>query len=771
MIISLGWLKDFVDVNASSQEIADRLSVSGLEVEHLYPWQSVQGGLRGFVIGEVVECAKHPNADKLSITKVNIGNGELQPIVCGAPNVAAGQKVVVATPGTEVTVPGKGTFVIGEAKIRGEISRGMICAEDETGLGNSHDGIMVLPQNARPGTAAAEYFGIVTDEVLEIGLTPNRGDAASHLGVARDVAALFETEVKRPSISGSAAAGKYQIIIENEGDCVAYIALTVVGLTAHTSPGLVQNRLKTLNIEPKNILIDSTNYTLHALGQPVHAFDADKISGNTLTVRRAREGEKLVTLDKVERVCKGGELLIADDSGPVAFAGVMGGLNTAVTENTKNVLIESAAFNSALVRKTAKLHGLSTDASFRFERGTDPEICRLAAFYTAELMTQSGGSIIGENAFYAPKPEVKIEYNHLQLCKFAGVEIPEDQVVRILENLGFSVSGDRVKNVKVPSWRNDVHAVVDLYEEVMRIFGYDNIPLSGKMSASLPRFSGTAVFRKQEHISRFLISRGFFEIINNSLSSGRYYTEAERQKLVEISNPLSSDLQYMRGSLLPGMLQSAAYNRNRKEQNIRFFEFGRTYSLENGEIKENDTLGILINGNENNESWEMAERTMDYYFGKQIVKGLLESVGCGLETELYNISQVSAAYKNQFDLNGDWWYCEINLAKLLWRKAADVRVMQPPKFPLMRRDLSFVVNKATPFSDLQKAIEAQKLALLKNLTVFDVFEGKPLEADQKAIAVAFYLGKEDETLTDEMADTAMNQLISACEKMGATIRR
>lgn len=777
MIISLSWLRELVDVKASAEDISDKLSVSGLEVEHSGVWESVKGGLKGFVIGQVLECSKHPNADKLSVTRVDIGSGEPQPIVCGAPNVAAGQKVVVATPGTVVTVPGKGTFTIGEAKIRGEVSRGMICAEDEMGLGTSHEGILVLPEEAPLGMAAADYFKVFSDEILDIGLTANRGDAASHLGVARDVAALFNAKITLPEVPARPlATGKVNITISKPEHCSTYIGLSLKGLQVRPSGETMQNRLKAIGIEPKNILVDATNYVLHSLGQPIHAFDADKLRGNAISVREAVKGETFTTLDKVQRECKGGELVIADNEGPVAFAGVMGGLETAVSENTTCILIESAHFHPGMVRKTARAHGLNTDASFRFERSTDPLICRMAALYCADLiMAVAGGEIEGINQVIAKEHQpVFVNLDTNKLSAFAGAEIPADVAVRVLSDLGFGVTGSApTLKVEVPSWRSDVSVEADLYEEVMRIFGYDQIPITGKMNVSLPVFKGIEGFRRQEHASRFLNARGFFEIMNNSLTSDRFYDEATLKSMVSLTNPLSSDMEYMRASMLPGMLQAAAYNRNRKLHNIRFFEFGRLYAQADGNITETDTLCLLYGGDRTEESWESKPAVMDYYYGKSLVEGLLKILGVRKAPEsYYKLRAVTAAEKKQSDVEGDFWFAEVYWPEVLRdSSAAKVTVAEPPKFPFMRRDLSLVVDRSMAYDRIKSVIEAQKLALLKKVTVFDVFEGKPLDEGKKAIAIALYFGKDDETLTDEVADGAMNELIAACEKAGALIRR
>ena len=777
MRISVNWLRDFVNVDASAQEIADRLSVSGLEVEHLEQWESVPGGLNGFVIGQVAECAKHPNADKLSVTKVDIGTGELQPIVCGAPNVAAGQKVIVALPGTEVTVPGKGTFTIGEAKIRGEISRGMICAEDECGLGSSHDGILVLPADATVGLPAADYFNVTSDEVLEIGLTANRGDAASHLGTARDVAALFEAAVKMPEVPARPlATGRFNIHCE-AAQCTHYVGLELNEVKAVPSPDWMQNRLKAIGIEPKNVLVDATNYTLHALGQPIHAFDADKLRGEKIVVRLATAGEKFTTLDKVERECKGGELVIADAEGIVAFAGVMGGLGSAVTENTTRILIESAHFNPSLVRKTARAHGLNTDASFRFERSTDPAICRTAALYTADTILQfAGGNITGINHCIAEEFTPRsISLNLQKLQNFAGADIPEKTAIDILKNLGFTAG--HVQNgtaeITIPSWRNDVEQEVDLMEEIMRIYGFDHIPMSGKMQISMGTFEGFAKRKVVNRVSQNLQAIGFYEIVNNSLTAPSRYSETDSAKLVQLTNPLSSDMAAMRGTLLHGMLQAAAYNQNRRMADIRFFESGRVYTRQGNGFEETETFALLIGGNRTAESWELKQEKLGFYDLKEAARAVNIAAGSLCSADDWQLSAVSREELKKFELDGEFWYAEITWAKLLnTRKPEGFRITEPARFPTMRRDLSLVVNKACKYADLEKVVANIKSPLIRETGVFDVFEGKPLEEGKKAIALSFVLGRDDRTLMDEEADTLMQELMRNFEKQtGAVIRK
>ena len=776
MRISYSWLCDFVGDAHTAAEIADRLSVSGLEVEHLEAVDSISGGLRGFVIGHVLTCEKHPNADKLSVTTVDIGTGEPQPIVCGAPNVAAGQKVIVALPGTEVTVPGKGTFTIGEAKIRGEISRGMICADDECGLGSSHDGIRVLPAEAPAGMPAAQYFKVVSDTVLDIGLTANRGDAASHLGVSRDIAALFGKTLTLPAVSDfSGANSGFDIQIPDTDLCSRYVALKISGLKNTSSPEWMQNRLRSIGIEPINHVVDCTNYVLHELGQPLHAFDSDKLKGNQVSVRMAKAGETLTTLDKQDRKLSDKDFVIADAEGPVALAGVFGGLKSGVSETTTSILLESACFHAGSVRKTARNHTLNTDASFRFERGTDIEICKHAALRAAALIIETaGGSISGITDVYPKGFQPKtVALNTEKLRRFAGMDISDAACVKILSDLGFGVTGsDGNYSVSVPSRRNDVEQEVDLIEEVMRIHGLDNVPLQGKMQVSLGGFGGNRNREWKNRAGKALQAHGFYEIINNSLgaeSTHRHFSENP----VVLTNPLSNDMAVMRASLLPGMLQAAQYNRNRKNNDIRFYEFGRTYQTAANGFEETDMLGLLMLGNDVNESWRKKQEKLDFYHLKEAIAQIHRGMGSHVKAEAWKTQRVDPKLLKEYDLEGDVWYAEIAWKSLTEGiKRTGFKVTEPPRFPRMRRDLSLVVDKAIPYAELEKIVLSQKIDILQDMNVFDVFEGKPLEDGKKAVAISFSLGMAERTLTDVEADQAMNTLMKAFEnKAGALIRK
>lgn len=780
MKISLNWLRSLNDVQESTQEIADALSVSGLEVEHLETFSSVKGGLKGIVIGQVLTCIKHPNADKLSVTTVDIGLGEPQPIVCGAPNVAAGQKVLVATVGTQILIPGKEPFTIGEAKIRGEVSRGMICAEDEIGLGNSHDGILVLPEDAPIGEKAETYFNIYVDEVLEIGLTANRGDAASHLGVARDVAALFNSNTSLPNLkniaSNNYAPASKKIDIVDSNLCKRYVAVEIKNVKNGPSPDWIKNRLKSIDIEPKNLLVDVTNYVLHEMGQPIHAFDLDKL-GNDITIRSSRLGEKLTLLDSKEIELNEHSIVISSDDKPIALAGVYGGKDSGVTENTTNVLIESANFNSVNIRKTAKKYNLNTDASFRFERETDITICSASAMRVADLILEyGGGEITGVTDLFPTPFEPKIvQLTWKKLKVISGAEIPKENAIEILNKLGFETTENSEGiEVKIPGYKNDCELDIDLIEEIMRIYGYDNIPFTGSMKVSLSDFSGLHIRNQENKARQTLTALGFLEIENNSLISEENCKLVSAIEPIVLTNPLSTDMNAMRTSMLPGMVSSIAYNRNRKNNNTHFFEFGRIYTKENGETVEKNRLAIAMAGNIDNESWEAQNKSVTATDLRKAILQLLQQCGIKKTKEFDVVTVVSPKLMKHFDAGkGEIWYAELDWDKILEAtKNKNFKVVAAPKFPWMRRDLSLVLKDEVNYESIEKVIRKAQLKLLKKHTLFDVYRGENIDQDSKALAIAFYFGAEDRTLTDVDTDAEMNILMLGFEKeLSATIRR
>lgn len=784
MKISIDWLKSLLPTEASAQEISDLLSVSGLEVEHLEPWYSAGNGLQGFVVGEVVTCVQHPNADRLRVTTVNVGGESLLPIVCGAPNVAVGQKVVVALVGTEIVMPGKEAFVIGKAKIRGEVSEGMICAEDECGMGGSHDGILVLGDDALIGMLAADYFGVVSDTVIEIGLTANRGDAASHLGVANDLAALLQVDFHRIKYNDFLADGSswnvkppgVGVKIADENLCERYVAVRIEGVEIGESLAFVKHRLKAIGIEPRNNIVDATNYFLHQNGQPIHAFDADKVKGN-IEVRLAFEGESLVLLDGKSIELNENDLVIADESGAIALAGVMGGLVTAVSADTKNVLIEVAHFHATSVRKSAKRHGLHTDAGFRFERGIDKQHLANTARQVAEhIEKHCGGSWAATTEVYP----VAFEYRDIELCvatlvKFAGLEISFHDVERILKQLGFGVgrlngiAGNDILKVVVPGWRNDVEQVVDLYEEVMRIFGYDKVPMNGKLQATLGTFEGMRLRKSENALRQYLSDQGMLESATNSLHPASWYEGKE--DLVHLSNPLSSDMDVMRASMIPGLLQSVAYNINRRANGVQLFELGRIYEKTAKGFRETPTLSMVFWGNVSEESWEAKAQPMDYFHVKRMVLGALRRLGSSASADEIEIFQAPKAWLKAAGIEATVWCVEFSWRKFIGKKAETMKAVSAPKFPGMRRDLSLVVDKSQTFAELKGFVKGVKLPLLQDFRVFDVFEGKPLDADKKAIALSFHFLNTEATLTDVEVDACMSKLMKSFEAAGAVIRK
>lgn len=773
MKISINWLKSILGVEACVDEIAHKLSVSGLEVEHIENWESLTGGLKGFVIGEVLTCEKHPDADRLKMTTVNIGSKEPLNIVCGAANVAEGQKVIVATVGTLIQMAGKEPFEIKKSKIRGAESEGMICAEDEMGLGTNHDGILVLPHDAPVGLTAAEYFKIEQDIVLEIGLTANRGDAASHLGVARDVAALFGLQLPAELYWPIDIPRKENnnFSVEDPELSNRYIGVCVDGVEIKESPQWLKHRLKAIGLEPKNNVVDATNFVLHHYGQPVHAFDRDRLNG-AIQVRKARESEKIVTLDGLERQLNVQDLVVCDSKGPVAIAGVIGGKESAVSDDTRNVFLEIAHFHPGLVRKTAKRHVVNTDASFRFERGIDVlAIEKVAETLTALIVEVAGGTAISLEEYYGVKySEKTIEFQLSELNRFAGMEYPADRVKEILISLGFGViEGSSSWSVVIPSWRNDIEVLVDVYEEVMRIYGYDHIPLGGKMQVSLGSFVGMERKKKENVIRDYLVSQGFYEASNNSLVSSDWYEGSTN--LVELTNPLSTDMGIMRQSLVLGLLQSVAYNQNRQADLVKLFELGRTYEKTEGGFKENPVLTMVIWGNSSVESWEIKNEKTDYFDMKRYVQGLMNRLGSSLSVDQIDIMAVSTKWLKKAGVNGMVFSVELPLKKLLKPAKKTVRYQEPGKYFSIRRDLSLVVDKSVRFEDLNQVVKQNKLKFLTEVRVFDVFEGKPLDETKKAVALSFTFNRNDTTMKDEEADSSMAKLMSAFESMGAVIRR
>lgn len=815
MKISYNWLKNYIDTDLSAEEVSKILTDTGLEVEGTEHFESVKGGLEGLVIGQVTSCKKHPNADKLTVTTVDVGNGTELPIVCGAPNVAEGQKVVVATVGTTLYSGDEG-FKIKKTKMRGEASEGMICAEDEIGLGTSHDGIMVLDDSAKIGIPAKEYFNIETDTVFEIGLTPNRIDGASHIGTARDLAAFLsltkKTGVIKPSVDDFKVDNNnlpIEIIVEDKEACPRYTGVTVSNVKVEPSPEWLQNRLKAIDLKPINNLVDISNFVLHETGQPLHFFDADIIEGNKVIIKTLPRGTLFTTLDEEKRELSADDLMICNENNGMCIAGVFGGIKSGVTENTKNVFIESAHFNSVFVRKTAKRHDLHTDASFRFERGSDPNITEYALKRAALLIKEiAGGEISSEIIDIYPDPvaDYKVDLTFSNLKRLIGKEIEKEKVKNILESLDIKiVKEDEEKlSLEVPTYRVDVQREVDVIEEILRIYGYNNIEISEHVNSSLSYSPKPDKEKIQNTISDILTAKGFNEIMCNSLTKADYYNDLESYKpanLVKIFNPLSNDLNVMRQTLLFGGLESIMYNRNRRNPDLKLYEFGNNYYLKDSESEnllkkynEEQHLAIFITGNKTEENWITKAEPTSFFLLKTYVENILKKLGFDLnqvkskdvssdifveglsyqynKNQLVNFGILNKKLLKTFNIDTRVYFAEFSWDNILKLSAKNsIRYTEIPKYPEVRRDLALLLNKEVKFANIKELAYKSERKLLKKVSLFDVFEGEKLGADKKSYAVSFILQDENKTLTDKQIDKIMNNFIRVFEQeLGAQIR-
>lgn len=787
MKISYSWLKQFINTDKTPQEISLILTDIGLEVESLEKVQPIVGGLEGLVIGYVAECAQHPNADRLRVTKVDVGSGELLQIVCGAPNVAAGQKVVVATVGTTV-YPNEGEpFKINKSKIRGEVSEGMICAEDEIGLGASHAGIMVLPEDTEIGIAAKSYFKMDDDFMFEIGLTPNRADAASHLGVARDLAAYLRTSYQMPDISAFKTENESLVIdvkVEDTLACPRYSSVTISGVTVKSSPDWLKDKLKIIGIRPINNIVDVTNYVLHELGQPLHAFDADQIKGKKVIVKKCAEGTPFVTLDDVERKLSVDDLMICNAEEPMCIAGVFGGKNSGISEQTTNIFLESAYFNAISVRKTSKRHSLKTDASFRFERGTDPEITVIALKRAALLITEIAGGTISSSIsdIYPVKTNpFDVEVSYSNIVKLIGQDISNEEIKAIILALGITVASETAEGLrlKVPAYKVDVTRECDITEEVLRIYGYNNIHIPTKVNASLAYTEKPNKENVQNLIADMLTANGFLEIWCNSLTRASF--SKNPAEAVEILNPLSSDLNVMRQSLLNPALESVAYNQNRKNSDLKFYEFGKTYHLIDGKYIERPRLLVLITGGKQSEQWNHTTSSSTFYNLKSVVDGIIDRLGlANFQTEelndenfsyglkyfrgdktLVSFGAATAADRKQANVDKEVFYADFDWALLLdaIRKNKIVN-KEVAKYPSVRRDLSMLVDLPVTFEELKSIAFKTEKKLLKQVQIFDVYQGDKLPTGKKSYALNFTLQDEEQTLTDKQIDAIMQKIIT-----------
>lgn len=799
MKISYKWLKDFIDLSENTQEISDSLTSVGLEVESTELVESVKGGLEGLVIGHVISCEQHPNADRLKVTKVDIGTSEVLQIVCGAPNVAAGQKVIVAPVGTTVHPTEGEPFKINKSKIRSELSEGMICADDEIGMGNSHDGIRILPEDAPVGKLLKEYFEISSDTIFEIGLTPNRADAASHFGVARDLAAIFRTSLNKNNhkLLPVHPSGKIQINIESLEDTPRFSGIYISGVKVEESPDWLKERLKSIGVKTINNIVDVTNFICHGLGQPMHAYNADALKGNVINVRRAKPAEVLQTLDQVERKMNGGELVIADAERIIGIAGTMGGLNTSVNAETKNIFIESAYFNAAVVRKSSKQHDLKTDASFRFERGTDPDMCLMALSQAVELILSiaGGNAEAGVTDIYPnpiSSPEIKLSFDYAQ--KLIGKKIEPKLMLEILTGLGIKILEENSEYaiVKVPLAKVDVTRPCDLVEEILRIYGLNNIEMPSHLKSSLSFTVKPDSDRVKEIISEFLSSLGYQEMMSNSLTSSKNNEIVDNADQVEILNPLSIELQVMRNQMLSSGLEAISYNINRRSSDLKLYEWGNTYhKIETG-YKENMHLSISLSGNTHAEHWKEKAEKNTLFNLKSIVDQVLNRVGVsGIKTltlsengnegfsylvgklELIKVYSVGKKTLKKFDISQEVYFADINFNNLMQSIVKRKKEYKgAPKYPSVRRDLSMLINKDVSFEQLKKIANQAEQKLLTNIDIFDVYEGDKLPEGKKSYALSFILMDEEKTLQDQVIDGVMEKLIKSYEKeVGAEIRK
>ena len=806
MKISYNWIKQFIKIDWQSEETAALLTDLGLEVEMVEKYQSVKGGLEGIVVGHVLTCVPHPDADRLKITTVDLGDGVPVQIVCGASNVAAGQKVPVATIGTLLYDKEGESFTIKKGKIRGQESHGMICAEDEIGLGTSHEGIMVLDASLQPGTSAASVFKIENDEVFEIGLTPNRADAMSHFGTARDLRAGMlqsgvNVELITPSVSNfrvDKRTLKIDIDVKESKLVPRYCGVTISGITVKPSPTWLQNRLKAIGLNPKNNIVDVTNYVLHELGQPLHAFDAAKISGKVI-VKTMPSGTKFTTLDDVERSLHEEDIMICDENGPLCIAGVFGGKESGVSESTTAIFLESAYFNPVSVRKTAKRHQLNTDASFRFERGIDPSITEYALKRAALLIQEvAGGEITSDIIDVYPKKveDFSVFLNFNKVTKIIGQEIPKDIIKKILVSLDIKVNSvtDSGLGLTIPAYRVDVQREIDVIEEILRVYGYNNIKFSNKVNATVANSPRTEDYKIQNVVATQLNSQGFHEMMANSLTTANYIQLSDLLKEehnVTMLNPLSSDLATMRQSLLFSGLEAISYNINRKNTDLKLFEFGKTYHNYPSGYEEKKHLTLFLTGNRNQETWTIGQKPTDFFLFKGYVNAVLERLGIQktqnqpLATDVYSegiaislgkdtiveIGVVKKSILKHFGIKQEVFYADFNWAAILKLISNKIKFTEIPKYPEVRRDLALLLDQAVTYESIYTIAKQTEKSLLKNIDLFDVYEGQNLPEGKKSYALSFSIQDSSKTLTDEQIDKIMSKLQKNFEtELGAVLR-
>jgi len=808
MLISYNWLKQFIKLDWKAEEVGELLTNLGLELEGISSFESVAGGLQGVVVGEVLDVEKHPNADKLSLTRVDIGQAEPLQIVCGAPNVAAGQKVPVATIGTTLYTPEGESWKIKKGKIRGEESHGMICAEDELGLGDSHDGIMVLDPACKAGTPCSTLFELENDKVFNIDLTPNRADAMSHYGVARDLrAGLARQEIMMELITPSLShfsvdnrSRKIDVTVEDSTLAPRYCGVTLSDLIVQPSPDWLKNRLRAIGLKPINNVVDASNYVLHELGQPLHAFDADRIFGNEVIVKRVKAGTKFITLDGLERELHAEDLMICDKEKPMCIGGIFGGINTGVTEDTKSIFLESAYFDPVSIRKSAKRHGLSTDASFRFERGIDINITMYALQRAAMLIKElTGGSITSDVIDLYPnkKEDHQVFLTFKKINSLIGQEIPRDDIKSILTSLEIQVKSvtESGLGLEIPSYRVDVQREVDVIEEILRVYGYNEIATPTKFNLSVARSSQRESYKLEDMVSHGLVANGFYEMVNNSLTHARnasYLGEKAAEETVTMLNPLSADLSAMRQSLLFSGLESISHNLNRQVSDLKLFEFGNVYRSRGSESEEEKQLSLFLTGNTHVDHWALPEKTSGFFELKGYVDLVLKRLGIqgynevpgnsAVFTEqlsrqlndktLVTLGLVRADILASFEIKQDVLFAEFHWDELLASLPdKEVKYQPIPRYPLVKRDLALLLNEDVSFNAIHELAFDTERKLLKNVSLFDVYTGKNLPEGKKSYAVSFSLIDSKQTLTDTQIDKVMKKLTQKFEsELGAQLR-
>ncbi|GAB4244057.1 MAG: phenylalanine--tRNA ligase subunit beta [Ekhidna sp.] len=803
MKLSYNWLKEFIDFKESPEEISEILTQTGLEVEGLEKLEKIPGGLAGIVVGEVKYCEPHPNADKLKVTKVDIGGEKLSDIVCGAPNVAAGQKVLVATVNSTIHPTNGEPFKIKKAKIRGEVSEGMICAEDELGLGSSHDGIMVLDTDKPNGTPAIELFETGEDHIIEIGLTPNRGDATSHMGAARDLKAYFKRDLTLPQPKDFEVKEDHpiKVKVEDADRCPRFSGITIRGIEVKASPDWLQWKLRAIGLEPINNVVDITNYVMHAIGQPMHAYDAAHVKNNEVIVKTLKDKTPFTTLDGKERKLSSDDLMVCNgDSEGMCIAGVFGGITSGVTEKTSAIFLESAHWSPDGIRSTAQRHGLSTDASFRYERGADPEMTVPAIKLATSLILElAGGYAASEIMDIYPKKieqkEIPITFRNFHWL--IGKELANDRIIEILNWLDIKtkdISDEGFKAI-VPAYRSDVTRPADLVEEVLRIYGFNEVELDEEFSADyLAEFNENEPYRVQEDLSRYLAGKGFSEILTNSLTNPDYHKKVPLGgEPVRMLNPSSEDLAIMKTSPIYTALESVAYNINRKQANLKFFEFGRTYQKEKDKYKESEWLSFYLTGNVTEANWMDNSRKVAFqdlstaivsmlqYAGIRNVelvpskKGTLYDYGVVLKHNqkmLGLIGKLKQEILQMYGIKQEVFQAQLDWQTVLAKYKKDVAYEPIPKFPEVKRDLSLVLDKHVSYADIQQLAFRQEKKLLKRMNLFSVYEGEKIEKGKKAYAISFFLQDKFKTLTDKQIDKSMTGLMHVYEKeLGAIIRK